>query len=421
MARTAADRISHIAVARWGATRDAARVGSTAFDRYLLSRLDRPFRDTPIHLQLWDGTAVGPPPPAAAATVIIRNRFMLLALAADPEMAFGDGYASGAIDVEGDLAAVLEAAYQAFPCAPAAEASPRGHAGDVLAGPNARHHYDVGNDFYALWLDDAMVYTCAYFPHRAATLEEAQRAKLEYVCRKLHLRAGERVIEAGCGWGALALHLAQHHGVRVTAYNVSHEQTVYARAQAQRLGLQDRVEFVEDDFRNARGPCDAFVSLGMVEHLGATHLAELGRVVDNVLDKRAGRGLLHFIGRNAPRTLSPWIRRRIFPGSYLPALAEALREICEPWNLSVLDVENLRLHYALTLQHWRERYEAAADRVAARYGEQFARAWRLYLAGSLVAFRGGTLQLFQVTFARGSSNDLPWTRAALYHDREAAS
>ena len=241
------------------------------------------------------------------------------------------------------------------------------------------HHYDLGNDFYRLWLDREMVYTCAYFPTPEATLEDAQIAKMDLVCRKLQLRPGETVVEAGCGWGSLALHMARQYGVRVRAFNISHEQIAYARERAAREQLRG-VEFIEDDYRNISGTVDAFVSVGMLEHVGRAHYPELAAVMRRVLTAD-GRGLLHFIGRNQPRRLSRWIRRRVFPGAYAPVLGEVFGDILEPGNFSVIDVENLRLHYALTLRHWRERYDNHADEVSARYGPWFLRTWRMYLAG----------------------------------------
>ena len=179
-------------------------------------------------------------------------------------------------------------------------------------------------------------------------------------------------------------------------------------------GLADRVEFVEDDYRKVRGEYDAFVSVGMLEHVGLADYPTLGGVIDRSLTER-GRGLLHFIGRNRPGPLNPWIRKRIFPGAYPPTLPEVFENVLEPWDLSVLDVENLRLHYAATLEHWRRRFDAAADEVAKMFDDAFVRAWRLYLAGSQAAFATGTMQLFQVVFARGASNAIPWTRQQ--HDR----
>ena len=275
-------------------------------------------------------------------------------------------------------------------------------------------HYDVGNEFFRLWLDEQMVYTCAYFPTPECGLEEAQVAKMDHVCRKLRLRAGEAVVEAGSGWGALALHMARRYGVTVTAYNVSAEQVRYARERALREGLAGRVVFVEDDYRRIRGRFDAFVSVGMLEHVGTESYGALGSVLDGCLARPHGRGLLHFIGRDHPSPLNAWIRHRLFPGACPPTLAQATHGILEDSGFSVLDVENLRLHYAATLAHWRRRFEQAEPEVRARHGEEFARAWRLYLAGSEAAFRSGWLELFQVTFARVGSNDLPWTRAELY-------
>jgi cyclopropane-fatty-acyl-phospholipid synthase len=282
------------------------------------------------------------------------------------------------------------------------------------AAENIHHHYDIGNDFYRLWLDRDLVYTCAYFPAPEASLEEAQQAKLDYVCRKVGLRRGETVFEAGCGWGALALHMARRYGARVRAWNISSEQVAYARARAEAEGLADRVEFVLDDYRAIEGRCDVFVSVGMLEHVGPRHYRELGAVIDRTLDRTRGRGLLHFIGRDAPAPLNVWITRRVFPGAYPPSLREAIAGVLEPFAFSVTDVENLRLHYARTLAHWLERFERRAGEVREMYDEAFVRTWRLYLAGAQASFAAGSLQLFQVTFARNGLNDVPWTRAGLY-------
>jgi len=275
------------------------------------------------------------------------------------------------------------------------------------------HHYDVSNEFYALFLDPLMVYTCAYYRDPDGKLEQAQQDKLDLVCRKLRLRPGERVVEAGCGWGALALHMARRYGVSVRAYNVSAEQIRYARARARAEGLSGRVEFIEDDYRRIAGRFDAFVSVGMLEHVGLENYVALGSVIRGCLDPEHGRGLLHFIGRDRARPLNGWIRKRIFPGAYPPTLAEVANGVLEPSGLSVLDVENLRLHYAATLAHWRARFDQAAAVVRAGYGEEFTRAWRLYLAGAEAGFRTGSLQLFQIVFARCGGAEVPWSRGAV--------
>ena len=182
----------------------------------------------------------------------------------------------------------------------------------------------------------------------------------------------------------------------------------YSRQRARDAGLDNRVEFIEDDYRNLRGRFDAFVSVGMLEHVGVENYPELGALIERSLTD-SGRGLIHSIGRDCPSSMNPWIERRIFPGATPPSLSEMM-QIFEPFGLSVLDVENLRLHYAKTLEHWLERYENASDSVSAMFDPAFVRAWRLYLAGSLAAFRSGAMQLFQVSFARSGYNQIPWTR-----------
>jgi cyclopropane-fatty-acyl-phospholipid synthase len=389
-------------------------------DRWVLARMLASLGSPPIELAIRGGAHVGVEAPVARVT--FDSRSMMLWVLGDVPLRFGDAYSDGALTVEGDLISLLESVYRAG----------RGHADErapltrrvsrvlhrqhlnTLSGSreNIHHHYDIGNPFYELWLGPTMAYTCAYYPQPTASLDEAQVAKMDYVCRKLRLRPGESVVEAGCGWGMLAMHMARRYGVRVRAFNISREQILWARERARREGLSGQVDYVEDDYRNITGRYDAFVSVGMLEHVGLSNYSALGGVVQRVLGGR-GRGLIHSIGRNRPAPLQPWIEKRIFPGGYPPAPSEMAR-VFEPWDLSILDVENLRLHYAQTLRHWLVLFEGASERVRSMFDEKFVRMWRLYLAGSVAAFSTGTLQLFQVVFAPGESNDVPWTRAHLY-------
>jgi cyclopropane-fatty-acyl-phospholipid synthase len=382
---------------------------STKLDRWLVGRVQRTVSPAPIRFRLWDGFELPAGLRSPVATVLVKNRPALLALMRDPELNFGETYMSGAIEIDGGLVPLLEAIYRNFDGSKPRwwMMQRRNHA--AAARENVHHHYDLGNEFYRLWLDRGMLYTCAYFPTPEASLEEAQIAKMDLVCRKLRLKPGERVVEAGCGWGSLALFMAKHYGVTVRAFNVSREQIAFARARAREHGLDGRVEFVEDDYRNVQGEYDVFLSVGMLEHVGLPDYPTLGRVMARSLTDR-GRGLLHFIGRDQPRPLNAWIRKRIFPGAYPPALAEVFQHVLAPEGFSVLDVENLRLHYAKTLEHWLERFEQASQQIGRMFDEPFVRAWRLYLSGSQVAFVTGTLQLFQLVFARGRSNAIPWTR-----------
>lgn len=392
---------------------DRAAAGDpTIFDRLALRHIRSSVASAPIRFALWDDYSItgGDSPPVA--TIRFRNRGALLGWVWDPDLNFGESYMSGAVEISGDLVQLLEAVYRALPPARSRPWWRFDHANDVRAARhNVHHHYDLGNDFYRLWLDKEMVYTCAFFPTPQDTLERAQIAKMDRVSRKLRLQPGERVLEVGCGWGSLALFMAREYGVSVRAFNISGEQIAFARERAAREGLGHAVEFVEDDYRNASGDFDVFVSVGMLEHVGLPDYPTLGSVVSRTLSSE-GRGLLHFIGRDRPSLLNAWIRKRIFPGAYPPTLREVFEHIVEPEALSVLDVENLRLHYARTLDHWRRRFEESSSQVAEMFDETFVRAWRLYLAGSQVAFTTGAMQLFQVVFARTGSNAIPWTRDA---------
>ena len=392
----------------------------SAPERLLLTRMLRAIGEPPVQLVLWNGEKISSRDRGAVASVLIRDRGALLKLASNPELYFGELYATRRVEVHGDLLDFLEAIYQVWPL------TGTGTIGEKLWSPfrdarrntisgsrnNIHHHYDIGNDFYKLWLDERMVYTCAYFPNPHTSLEKAQFAKLDHVCRKLRLQPGETVVEAGCGWGALALHMAKHYSVKVKAYNISSEQIAFARQRARAEGLDGQVEFVEDDYRNVQGEFDAFASVGMLEHVGTGNYRELGAVIDRCL-KDNGRGLIHTIGLNYPRPMDAWTERHIFPGACPPSLGQMM-QIFEPYDFSVLDVENLRLHYAKTLDHWLRRYEENIERVTEMFDEKFARAWRLYLAGSLTAFKVGGMQLFQVSFARAGHNEIPWTRQYLY-------
>jgi cyclopropane-fatty-acyl-phospholipid synthase len=404
--------------------RSAAGGSSRPLDHWLVRRMLAWMHEPPVVVRLWDGTEIRPSTPAPEATMEIRDRGALLALVLNPDLNFGDLYSAGRIEIHGDLTGFLVEVYRRLddggtgPLLRAARAwinrPRRNNLSD--SRDNIHHHYDIGNDFYRLWLDGEHIqYTCAYYPDASLTLEQAQAAKMDHVCRKLRLRPGDTVVEAGCGWGGLARFMARHYGVRVRAYNISREQVAFARDRAAQEGLGDRVEYVQEDYRNIEGHYDAFVSVGMLEHVGTPQYRELGEVIRRSLG-RDGRGLIHTIGRNRPKPLNAWIEKRIFPGAYPPTLRQMM-DIFENTPFSVLDVENLRLHYARTLRHWRERFEQHRERVSEMFDEQFVRAWRLYLHGSEAAFSAGELQLFQVVFAHHDNNDIPGSRAHLYDGR----
>jgi cyclopropane-fatty-acyl-phospholipid synthase len=394
---------------------------SRSIDVRLARRLLKALGNAPLEFVLgWTGERViGPGSPVAQ--IRFADRATLWSVAADPRVSFGDAYSEGRVQIEGDLLDLLEIIYRSSAAGGTGGTFSRLLQGlryrprrNTLSGSrqNIHSHYDIGNEFYSLWLGETMAYTCAYYPTAETSLDEAQVAKMDHVCRKLRLQPGDTVVEAGCGWGSFALHMASRYGARVRAFNISKEQIAFARMRAKEQGLEGRVEFVEDDYRNITGRYDVFASIGMLEHVGKENYPELGRVARRALAPE-GRGLIHSIGRNHPAPLQPWIERRIFPGAYPPSLGEMM-QIFEPADLSVLDVENIRLHYALTLREWLTRYEAAVDKVRSMFDELFVRMWRLYLAGSVAAFESGTLQLFQVLFTTPQNNRIPLTREYIY-------
>ncbi|MDD2581823.1 MAG: cyclopropane-fatty-acyl-phospholipid synthase [Desulfuromonadaceae bacterium] len=389
-------------------------------DRHLAHAFLHAIGNPPLRLILWDGREISGKAASSAVGMVIHDRGAFWRLMINPLLHFGDDYSAGRIDIEGGLVQFMETVYRSMACVPkfSRKSDPAAYRRNQpslnsLSGSrrNIHHHYDIGNDFYRLWLDEEMLYTCAYFPDPATSLEDAQIAKMDLVCRKLRLQPGQTVVEAGCGWGALARHMAKRYGVSVKAYNISHEQIAYARQRAKTDGLEQRVEYIEDDYRAIDGTYDAFVSVGMMEHVGPDHYRELGSVINRSL-KEQGLGLIHTIGQNCSRPMSPWFLQRIFPGSYPPTLREMMM-LLEPLEFTVLDVENLRLHYARTCEHWLERFERNLDRVQEMFDEPFIRAWRLYLSGCVANFNIGALQLFQVVFSRHSNNRIPWTRAHL--------
>ena len=389
-------------------------------DRWLVRRIAAKVGEPDVAFALWDGHDAYRPPGECHGRIVFRDRGALLSVVVSPEVGFGDAFSAGRIEVEGDLVDVLARCYRSTDRANAVAAKrsalgrlPKPRSNTTSGSRrHIQHHYDLGNDFYRLWLDEDMVYTCAYYDTPEATLEQAQRAKMDHVCRKLMLRPGQRVIEAGCGWGSLALHMAREFGVRVRAFNISREQIAYARERASREGMDGMVEFVHDDYRNIEGTCDAFVSVGMLEHVGVQNYHALGEVIARTLGSN-GLALIHSVGRNRPTPVNAWLEQRIFPGSYPPSLREMMA-IFEPFNFSIIDVENLRLHYARTLREWLGRFDRAADTVRAMYDDAFIRAWRLYLAGCSAAFFANSIQLFQVVCAPPDNNDVPWTRTHVY-------
>lgn len=366
------------------------------------------YRTRPVRVRLPDGRELaGPAPGEPELTIVLRDLPTVARIAANPELALGEAYVDGGLAVEGgDIYAFLDLT--------AAELSGRSRRGPgpgwrlrrlleqsndrLRARRNVHHHYDLTVDFYRLFLDEDLQYSCAFFEHPEQSLDEAQTAKKRRIARKLLLRPGDRVLDIGCGWGGLGLALAAA-GARVTGVTLSSEQHRLANQRAAARGLADRAGFRLQDYRDLDDRFDRIVSVGMFEHVGVPNYQAYFDTVARLLEDD-GVALIHSIGRkDGPSRTQPWIRKHIFPGGYIPALSEVLPAI-ERSGLWLTDVEIWRLHYADTLKAWRERFLARRAEAAALYDERFCRLWEFYLASSEVAFRRFGHMVFQLQLAK---------------------
>jgi cyclopropane-fatty-acyl-phospholipid synthase len=348
-----------------------------------------------------------------------------------------ESYFDGSVDVGGDLAlafrAGMEAGYdQTMP--PLVKLRNRWHEwrfsnrSIAQAKANARFHYGLGQAFYRPWLDaPAMMYTCAYWREGTTTLEEAQRNKMDHVCRKVRLSAGETFVDVGSGWGGLLFHAWEHYGALGTGINTTTEQVEETKAEIARRGLAGNVRVLECDFREIPGQYDKLLSIGTLEHAGRDQLPDVIRTHAAAL-KPGGLGVIHFIGHVGVRDTEFYIRKHIFPGGWIPSLSEAI-DWMERCGLEVLDVENLRRHYAPTLDAWAERFAANWPRIRAldpaRFDERFRRVWTAYLVGCAEMFRSPAerTHLFQIVFSKGNvtPGSYPMSRAFLYRDAAEAA
>lgn len=350
----------------------------------------------------------------------IHDPAALKKIASDPEFMLGQTYMDGAWSTP-DMLALLEVLMRNFP-----EEQVSGFRRLMLnlmkplqewnrisaSRRNVAHHYDIDEALFRRFLDTDMQYSCAYWPSDGITLEQAQYAKKEHVRRKLRLRPGQHVLDIGCGWGGLAIHLAQCDDVTVTGLTLSREQYRIATQRVRDLGLSDRVEIRLQDYRENAERYDRVVSVGMFEHVGARYYDTYFQAVhDRLTDD--GVSVIHTIGRvTPPGVTNPWIAKYIFPGGYIPAMSEVMAAV-ERQGLFSTDVEVLRLHYAKTLAEWQRRFQAIRDDVAKEKDEQFCRMWEFYLACSEAAFRWRDMVVFQFQLARDQES-VPLTRDYLY-------
>ena len=380
----------------------------------------------PLAIELWNGEryALCEQP---SVTVKVSGASALKDLA-NPDLAtLGEAYVEGRIDVEGPIDEALRTA----------EALSR-YLGEAKNGKRpsfwnahsrktdskvVRYHYDVSNDFYALWLDRRLVYSCAYFKTGEETLAKAQKQKLDHICRKLRLAPGDRFLDIGCGWGALVIHAAERYGVRATGITLSENQHALANERIRAAGLEDRCQVLLQDYRDVpgEGVFDKIASVGMFEHVGLKNLPVYFATIRKLLADN-GIAMNHGITSVDPESRSvgmgagEFIEKYVFPHGELPHLSLVIREMGAA-GLEVMDVESLRLHYAKTLAHWSQRLETKLDAARAHAGDKRLRIWRLYLAGCAHAFERNWVTIQQVLAIKPTDparNPLPWTRDYMY-------
>ena len=354
--------------------------------------------------------------------VVIKTRHAERAIALDPMLAFPEAFMNSELDVvQGDMLGVLRIAFQNMGPGGIEASWTRAveglrHAFRRLyqlntarrSKRNVERHYDLSGELYRLFLDEDMQYSCAYFERPDMTLDEAQMAKKRHIAAKLRMKPGQSVLDIGSGWGGLGLYLARTFEAQLLGVTLSSEQHAVATERAHKEGLENHAHFELRDYRNLAERFDRIVSVGMFEHVGLNHYRTFFDKCATLL-KPDGVMLLHSIGRSGPPyATSAFIRKHIFPGGYIPALSEVLPAV-EKSGLIVTDIEILRLHYAETLKHWRERFLANRERAKQIYDERFCRMWEFYLAGSEAAFRWQDLMVFQIQLTR--RNDIvPITR-----------
>jgi cyclopropane-fatty-acyl-phospholipid synthase len=421
----------------------------------LLMRLFRRYPQR-VAMRLWDGTSISAGGGASVGespfTLVFRTPEAVWSavLGRDP-LALADAYFRGELDIEGDFFAALSikdhlgalrmprgekllaaatalrlrminAASQQSGRLFAPSDAPRIRAHSKAENREAIHfHYDVSNDFYALWLDRAMVYSCAYFETPDVGLDAAQQAKLEHICRKLSLKSGERFLDIGCGWGALVIHAARHYGVRAHGVTLSPQQLKVARERVASEGLEGRVSVELLDYRDLPGAAlyDKVASVGMFEHVGLKNLPVYFATVNRLL-KPHGLFLNHGITHDSegwePSVSTEFINRYVFPDGQLDTISNVQR-VMERAKFEIADVEGLRPHYAMTLRHWVARLEGNRAQALQYVNEATYRVWRLYMAACALQFESGEIGIYQVLAAKRAAGipDLPLTRRHLYH------
>ncbi|MFZ5645502.1 MAG: class I SAM-dependent methyltransferase [Bacillota bacterium] len=392
-------------------------------EKSLLQNLFKRVKSGAFEVTYWDGTTEQYGENDPFFKLIFHEKLPYRQVVNDPVLTFGEAYMDGRIDFTGKMEEIIKVANLEK------DFLGQSRAGRILKilsrlpqstslrkqQEDVQYHYDLGNDFFSLWLDETMSYSCAYFQKPEDSLTQAQIQKIDHVLKKLQLRSGETLLDIGSGWGWLIIKAAQDYGVKAMGITLSREQLKETNRWIVELGLEDQVEVELMDYRLLAGngrTFDKIVSVGMFEHVGQDNYPQFMLTLKKLL-KEGGLALLHTITHTKEEPLNSWIEKYIFPGGYIPSLREVIW-LLPDYDFHVIDIESLRMHYAMTLDRWAEGFEKHVDKVRDMYDDRFVRMWRLYLRSCAASFRFSGLNVHQILFSKGLNNELPLTRQHLY-------
>ncbi len=388
--------------------------------------IDKPFYKTlfknifsdPFQLEFPDGDLVSYGQGEYKFKLIFNEYISKEDIIKDPSIALGEGYMTRKIDIVGSVQDVIESLYnnkESFLRKSEEYADFKKAVSNNLISSkeNVEFHYDIGNDFYKLWLDDTMTYSCGYFISENDSLNDAQKNKIEHILNKLNLKEGQTLLDIGCGWGELIVLAARKYKVKATGITLSSEQFIKVQERIAEEKLEDLVEVKLIDYRELKDrKFDRVVSVGMLEHVGENHLQEYFLAVNNLL-KESGISLLHSITGIDQGGKNSWIDKYIFPGGYVPGIKEVVQNIAKQ-KLYLIDAESLRRHYGRTLEIWADNFENALPEIRKTKDDAYIRMWRMYLNSCAASFNCGNIDIHQILFSKGINNELPWTRNYMY-------
>lgn len=366
--------------------------GEIMLDKTIYKQIFKSSFDAPIDVEFWDGEKVSYGQGDPIATIILHEVIPIKDIMAHASLTFGEAYMDGKIEIKGNLQQLVKIAYDSKESflngSKFSKLIPKHSHSENKSKADVQSHYDIGNDFYNMWLDPTMTYSCAYFVSEKDTLEDAQWNKVRHILNKLHAQSGETLLDIGCGWGTLLFTAAREYNLEATGVTLSQQQYDFVSNKIKEEGLEGRVHVYLEDYRELKDTYDHVTSVGMFEHVGKENLGEYFNQVNNLLTEN-GTALIHGItGQHDGAGVDAWINKYIFPGGYIPNIAENVGHIIDA-SLQVDDIEPLRRHYQKTLEIWTANFHKVEEEVISKYGERFYRMWDLYLQACAGSFESG--------------------------------